>query len=140
MEKSDGSCLETEKIGKLMGKYAIPCIISLLVGAVALILVEFFPQQLINVFGAASESVYYTDNLFAENIFLLLFRFRASKNAKERTFSQKKRKDCETQSFISPRRHEICRHQRADMSFLWVGVETAPCGAFGEKSVKRFFG
>lgn len=62
MEKSDGSCLETEKIGKLMGKYAIPCIISLLVGAVALILVEFFPQQLINVFGAASE-----------NVFLLLF-------------------------------------------------------------------
>lgn len=62
MEKSDGSCLETEKIGKLMGKYAMPCIISLLVGAVALILVEFFPQQLINVFGAASE-----------NVFLLLF-------------------------------------------------------------------
>lgn len=61
MEKSDGSCLETEKIGKLMGKYAIPCIISLLVGAVALILVEFFPQQLINVFGAANESVYYTE-------------------------------------------------------------------------------
>lgn len=73
MEKSDGSCPETEKIGKLMGKYAIPCIISLLVGAVALILVEFFPQQLINVFGAANESVYYTDNLFAENIFPLLF-------------------------------------------------------------------
>ena len=73
MEKSDGSCPETEKIGKLMGKYAIPCIISLLVGAVALILVEFFPQQLINVFGAANESVYYTDNLFAENVFLLLF-------------------------------------------------------------------
>ena len=73
MEKSDGSCPETEKIGKLMGKYAMPCIISLLVGAVALILVEFFPQQLINVFGAANESVYYTDNLFAENVFLLLF-------------------------------------------------------------------
>jgi len=31
------------------------------VGAVALILVEFFPQQLINIFGAANESVYYTD-------------------------------------------------------------------------------
>ena len=30
------------------------------VGAVALILVEFFPQQLINIFGAANESVYYT--------------------------------------------------------------------------------
>ena len=31
------------------------------VGAVALILVEFFPQQLINIFGAANESVYYTE-------------------------------------------------------------------------------
>ena len=39
MEKSDGSCLETEKIGKFMGKYAMPCIISLLVGAVAAVLI-----------------------------------------------------------------------------------------------------
>ena len=39
MEKSDGSCPETEKIGKLMGKYAIHCIISLLVGAVAAVLI-----------------------------------------------------------------------------------------------------
>lgn len=31
------------------------------VGAVALILVEFFPTQLIGIFGAANESVYYTD-------------------------------------------------------------------------------
>lgn len=31
------------------------------VGAVALVLVEFFPQQLINIFGAANESVYYTE-------------------------------------------------------------------------------
>ena len=30
------------------------------VGAVALVLVEFFPQQLIGIFGAANESVYYT--------------------------------------------------------------------------------
>ena len=32
-----------------------------LVGAVALILVEFFPRQLIGIFGAANESAYYTD-------------------------------------------------------------------------------
>ena len=32
-----------------------------LVGAVALIIVEFFPRQLIAIFGAASESHYYTD-------------------------------------------------------------------------------
>ena len=31
------------------------------VGAVALIIVELFPQQLINIFGAANESIYYTD-------------------------------------------------------------------------------
>lgn len=30
------------------------------VGAVALLLVEFFPRQLIGIFGAANESVYYT--------------------------------------------------------------------------------
>lgn len=31
------------------------------VGAIALILVEFFPQQLIHIFGAANESIYYTE-------------------------------------------------------------------------------
>ena len=79
MEKSDGSCPETEKIGKLMGKYAIPCIISLLVGAVALILVEFFPQQLINVFGAASE-----------NVFLLLFSLPSFENREGTDFFAEK--------------------------------------------------
>ena len=32
-----------------------------IVGAVSLIIVEFFPMQLIGIFGAASESIYYTD-------------------------------------------------------------------------------
>ena len=32
-----------------------------IVGAVALIIVELFPQQLINIFGAANESMYYTE-------------------------------------------------------------------------------
>lgn len=32
-----------------------------LVGAIALIIVEFFPKQLIGIFGAANESVYYTE-------------------------------------------------------------------------------
>lgn len=31
------------------------------VGAVALVIVEFFPQQLISIFGTANESVYYTE-------------------------------------------------------------------------------
>lgn len=59
--ESSNQFLGTERIGKLMRKYAIPCIISLLVGAVALILVEVFPRQLIALFGAANESSYYTD-------------------------------------------------------------------------------
>ena len=55
--------LGTERIGTLMRRYSIPCVISLLVaealvGAVALVLVECFPRQLIGIFGAASESVY----------------------------------------------------------------------------------
>lgn len=33
MEQNHQSYLATEGIGKLMGKYAVPCIISLLVGA-----------------------------------------------------------------------------------------------------------
>ena len=31
------------------------------VGLVATVIVEFFPQQLINIFGAGNESIYYTD-------------------------------------------------------------------------------
>ena len=53
--------LGTERVSKLMRQYAIPCIISLLVGAVALILAEGFPRQLIAIFGADNESSYYTD-------------------------------------------------------------------------------
>lgn len=53
--------LGTERIGKLMRRYAIPCIISLLVGTVALILAEGLPRQLIAIFGAANESSCYTD-------------------------------------------------------------------------------
>ena len=33
MERNNQSYLVTEKVSKLMGKYAVPCIISLLVGA-----------------------------------------------------------------------------------------------------------
>lgn len=36
-------------------------IVEASVGAIALVLVEFFPRQLINIFGAANESVHYTD-------------------------------------------------------------------------------
>ena len=42
MEKSNESSLATEKVGRLMGKYAIPCVISLLVGALYNIVDQIF--------------------------------------------------------------------------------------------------
>ena len=42
MEQNNQSYLATEKVGKLMGKYAIPCIISLLVGALYNIVDQIF--------------------------------------------------------------------------------------------------
>ena len=42
MEETNQSYLATEKIGKLMGKYAVPCIISLLVGALYNIVDQIF--------------------------------------------------------------------------------------------------
>ena len=47
-----------------------------LVGAVTLIIVEFFPRQLIGIFGAANESVYYTQfALKAFRIYLCMVVF-----------------------------------------------------------------
>lgn len=46
------------------------------VGAVAFVIVEFFPQALINIFGAANESVYYTDfAIHAFRIYLCMIIF-----------------------------------------------------------------
>ncbi len=42
MESRDQSFLAAEKVGKLMGKYAVPCIISLLVGALYNIVDQIF--------------------------------------------------------------------------------------------------
>ena len=42
MEETNQSYLATEKIGKLMGRYAVPCIISLLVGALYNIVDQIF--------------------------------------------------------------------------------------------------
>lgn len=42
MENQSHSGLATEKVGKLMGKYAVPCIISLLVGALYNIVDQIF--------------------------------------------------------------------------------------------------
>ena len=42
MENQSHSGLAPEKVGKLMGKYAVPCIISLLVGALYNIVDQIF--------------------------------------------------------------------------------------------------
>lgn len=42
MEQNNHTFLATEKVGKLMGKYAVPCIISLLVGALYNIVDQIF--------------------------------------------------------------------------------------------------
>ena len=42
MEERSNTCLETEPVGKLMGRYAVPCIISLLVAALYNIVDQIF--------------------------------------------------------------------------------------------------
>lgn len=42
MEQENQACLSTEKVGKLMGRYALPCVISLLVGALYNIVDQIF--------------------------------------------------------------------------------------------------
>ena len=42
METKANSFLETERLGKLMGKYAVPCVISLLVAALYNIVDQIF--------------------------------------------------------------------------------------------------
>ena len=49
------------KRGRVRELFTKLLIAESLVGAAALILVEFFPRQLIGIFGAANESAYYTD-------------------------------------------------------------------------------
>ena len=51
--ESSNQFLGTERIGKLMRKYAIPCIISLLVGALYLIVKTY--RQLGNVTESSTE-------------------------------------------------------------------------------------
>lgn len=56
-----GFNMGANKKGRVKDLFTKLLIAEASVGAVALILVEFFPQQLINIFGAANESVYYTE-------------------------------------------------------------------------------
>lgn len=62
-----------ERVKKLFTKLLIA---EATVGAVALIIVEFFPNTLIQIFGAANESVYYTDfSVKAFRIYLCMMVF-----------------------------------------------------------------
>lgn len=55
-----GYNMGAQLFGRVKQLFTRLLIAEALVGAVALIIVEFFPQQLIGIFGAANESAYYT--------------------------------------------------------------------------------
>ena len=63
MEQKNQSFLASEKLGKLMGKYAIPCIISLLVGALYNIVDQIFiaNADYLGSFGNAANNIRYTE-------------------------------------------------------------------------------
>ena len=64
------------KRGRVKELFTKLLIAEAVVGAVALVIVELFPQQLINIFGAANESAYYTDfALRAFRIYLCMMIF-----------------------------------------------------------------
>ncbi len=56
-----GYNIGAERRDRVKGLFTRLLLTEALVGAVALLLVELFPQQLINLFGAANESAYYTE-------------------------------------------------------------------------------
>ena len=61
MEQHANNFLETEKIGKLMRKYAIPCVISLLVAALYNIVDQLFiaNASYLGSYGNAANTVVY---------------------------------------------------------------------------------
>lgn len=56
-----GFNMGAQLFGRVKGLFTRLLIAEALVGAVALVVVECFPLQLIGIFGAANESIYYTD-------------------------------------------------------------------------------
>ena len=56
-----GYNMGAKKNSRVKGLFTRLLVAEAAVGAVALIIVELFPKQLIGVFGAANESAYYTD-------------------------------------------------------------------------------
>ncbi len=74
MEKENQSYLATEKVGKLMGKYAVPCIISLLVGALYNIVDQIFIANAIYLgsYGNAANTVVFPLTVIALGIAVMI--------------------------------------------------------------------
>lgn len=74
MEQNDKSYLATEKVGKLMGKYAVPCIISLLVGALYNIVDQIFiaNADYLGSFGNAANTVVFPLTVIALGIAVMI--------------------------------------------------------------------
>lgn len=74
MEQNNQSYLATEKVGKLMGKYAVPCIISLLVGALYNIVDQIFiaNADYLGSYGNAANTVVFPLTVIALGIAVML--------------------------------------------------------------------
>lgn len=74
MEKNSLSFLATERVGKLMGKYAVPCIISLLVGALYNIVDQIFiaNASYLGSFGNAANTVVFPLTVIALAIAVMI--------------------------------------------------------------------
>ena len=74
MEKEKQSYLATEKVGKLMGKYAVPCIISLLVGALYNIVDQIFiaNADYLGSYGNAANTVVFPLTVIALGIAVMI--------------------------------------------------------------------
>lgn len=74
MEQNNQSYLATEKVGKLMGKYAIPCIISLLIGALYNIVDQIFiaNADYLGSFGNAANTVVFPLTVIALAIAVMI--------------------------------------------------------------------
>jgi len=74
MEKENQSYLATERVGKLMGKYAVPCIISLLVGALYNIVDQIFiaNTDYLGSYGNAANTVVFPLTVIALGIAVMI--------------------------------------------------------------------
>lgn len=74
MEKQNQSDLATERVGRLMGKYAIPCIISLLVGALYNIVDQIFiaNASYLGSYGNAANTVVFPLTVIALGLAVML--------------------------------------------------------------------